>query len=310
MKPTALITVLALVLLARTAYAVDPFTVDSVSGPVTVAPKDGSVHAAHAGMTLADGSELTGGSKDASVQIECPNHATQTLSGEFDALIDMEDLKTDPTEPGKPVPNCVINLKVGTAVATSGNRSPTPGMAAIVSGPVTMASNHTQFGFTATNPSTTAQGEGFVLDGDATLYEKQVTHGLMVHTRQKINPDTKRMLAIEPDRFKALAALYTELDLKQPAVLPGQDEATWRDRWQAVFDRPDDAKARIELVETQSKGNAVDSGIFKYEVLRAVAVATPEKVGGALQERAKALAQKYHLGDSNVPNPPTGVSVH
>jgi hypothetical protein len=308
MKHSALSTVLGLLLLVDDAHAGDAFTIDSVSGPVTVAAKDGAVQEAHAGMSLADGSELTGGSKDASVQIECPNHATQTLSGEFDALIDMEDLKTDVPSTGGPKSACVVNLKVGTAVATSGNRTSEHGMAAIISGPVTMASNHTQFGFTASEDPTTAQGEGFVLDGDATLYEEHVTHGAFVISGTQVDADTKKMLAIDPDRFKALAALYTQLDLSQPSVTEIQDKATWRDRWAAVFHNPGDAKARIELVETQDKGHAVDSGIFKYEVLRAVAVATPETVDAELQRRARVIAQKYRLGLSS-PNAPTGVSV-
>ena len=208
-------------LLATNAHAANPSTISSVSGTVTVTPKSAPAREARVGMTLADGSELTGGAGDAGVQIDCPNHATQTLSGEFDAVIDAED----------PKKGCVVNLRAGTAVATTGNRDSGPGPAAITGGAVTMASQHTQFGLIVSKDPSKSQGEGFVVDGEATLNQNAAHRSWFVTSGSKIDGDTGRILAIDADRYQSIAIFYARLDISQPGVNAQADETRLRARW-------------------------------------------------------------------------------
>jgi hypothetical protein len=219
---------------------------------------------AQAGMTLLDAAEVVGEEDSSSLQMECSNHATQTLIGRFDAVIDTQDAQR----------GCAVNLRDGTAVATTApGDGPASGVASIF-GPVSMISRHTQFGLSVAKFKDSATAVGFVFKGSAFLSRPKQKMDTPVTGGSQIDPDTNKHVTIDSNLYSSVARAYSNLDLSQ-ATPDGTvvDGGVVQARWLAVLRRPTDAQARVELVEVQHQIGATKSLIFAYELKRAATLA-------------------------------------
>jgi hypothetical protein len=248
-------------LVAGSAFAAN-VTVRAVVPPV-IAMHDGDPTPIEvkAGTTFADGDELLGGSASASVQIECPNGATQTLSERFHAVVNARSAKS----------RCAIDLKSGTAVATVLAATPskdTDGHASISGGLYAMTSHHTQFGLTVM-PGTKANTEAFVVDGEARVSRQEQPDQVTLKDGQMVNSLTHKVARIPEQTFQRIATAYTQLDLAQlgRAATP-QIATTLQSQWIAALKQPGNVAARKALAETHSQLRLDSSLVSKYQLAR------------------------------------------
>jgi hypothetical protein len=183
-------------------------TVRAVVPPVVVV-HDGSQAkiAVKAGMIVADADELIGGSDMASIQLECANGATQTLSDQFHAIVNAQSAGS----------HCAIELKSGTAVATALATAPNKNAdadASISGGPYAMTSHHTQFGLTVM-PGANANTESFVVDGEALVRTPMTPTPLSLKDGQSFSSLAGRVAHISEQTFQRVATTYSQLDLVQ-----------------------------------------------------------------------------------------------
>jgi hypothetical protein len=272
----------------------------SVKGSVTVSANgQPGGQKAEPGMALWDGAEVVGEMDDSSVQIECSNRATQTLIGKFDAVIDTRDAES----------GCAVNLREGTAVATTGPADNSAWGTASILGPISMISHHTQFGLAIEKFKSSSSAVGFVFEGAASLSRAKSQNETPVAGGSQIDPDTNKRLVIDAKVFRSVASAYADLDLSQrsPSSTSVDDDKI-QERWLAVLRRPTDAQARVELVESQHEIGATKSWLFAYELNRAVTLAeTSGKVD--LIARAKALVPRPSCEPTGRPCPPARICI-
>jgi hypothetical protein len=249
-------------LVAGSAWAAG-VTVRAVVPPVTVV-HDGDPQpiTVTAGMVLAEADELIGGTVRASVQLECPNGATQTLSELFQAVINARSAKS----------RCAIDLKVGAAVATVLAATPdqrTDDDASISGGPYAMTSHHTQFGLAVT-PGARADTEAFVIDGEASVSATQAAAPVSLKEGQSFNAQVARIARIPEQTFQRVATAYAQLDLAQlgPAAT-AQVAATLHSQWLAALKQPRNAGALKALAATHERLGLATSLVSKYQLARA-----------------------------------------
>jgi hypothetical protein len=237
-------------------------TVRAVVAPVIVLHDgDPTPIEVRARMILADADELFGGSATASVQIECPNGATQTLSDRFHAVVNARSAKS----------RCAIDLKAGTAVATAlaaTSSKNTDDDASISGGLYAMTSHHTQFGLAVT-PGAKASTDAFVVDGEALVSIPKAPDPVSLKEGQAFNSLTARVARIPEQTFQRIATAYAQLDVAQlgRAATP-QVAATLKSQWLATFKQPGSAGARKALAETHAQLNLNSSLVSKYQVAR------------------------------------------
>jgi hypothetical protein len=233
--------------------------IDAIAAAVKVAELTGSVK--HKGgdipiraqMQLDSGAWIVGASADASVLLECVNGATQMLSGQFDALIVGDG-------DGKP---CAIDLKRGTAVATTPPEKDGSTGASIKIGDVTLGSKSTQFGASLADGPTSL--ECFVIEGEVTLGGWHNIATLNTAQRVRRGVDAPDELSIE--RYDELAHVYAKLTLSSKnASAPAIKELS--DVYLRSFRNPADTNARTALVARQ-KQLTPDSALYRYQAGRA-----------------------------------------
>jgi hypothetical protein len=242
-------------------------TVRAVVAPVSLI-RDGvrTSIAVKAGMTIADADELLGGSETASVQLECPNGATQTLSGKFDAIVNGRAAKS----------RCAIDLKAGIAVATALAAAPdksTDDDASISGGPYAMTSHHTQFGLSVT-PGARARTEAFVVDGEALVSAVKARVPKSLQEGQLFSSMTSKVERIPEETFQRIATAYAQLDLTQLSrAVKAQVATALQSQWLAALKQPGNSYARKALVETQTRLGLSSSLVSKYQIARATPIA-------------------------------------
>ena len=113
---------------------------EAAAGTVKVAELTGTVRNGDGRSATSggahSGNRVLAGSPDASVLLECAGGATQMLANGFDAIID----GTGDDSP------CAIDLKAGTAVATTAPNGEQNTGVSIKAGDVTLGARGTQFG--------------------------------------------------------------------------------------------------------------------------------------------------------------------
>jgi hypothetical protein len=275
-------------------------TVRAVFGRV-VASRDGveNPFPVRGGDELHDADRLQGDSPDASTQLECPSGATQTLTGRFDAVLNPSGAQSD----------CAIDLNVGTAIATTGH-SPRgveddPKSALIKSGPIAMTSHHTQFGLEVlpTRKRGIPHVEGFVLDGSAACHDLQTGRQWRIETGKKIDMHSRVITPVEDAKYVRLARAFARLDLSQKgaAAIDPASERTLQTRWLAVMRQPQDAAARVNLIEAHVSLKVSASRVSVYQASRAN-VLIKKSVDPALKIRWKSIGAPV---GANVVMPPT-----
>jgi hypothetical protein len=238
-------------------------TVRAVVPPVSVV-HDGAQTSlpVKAGMTTADADRLIGELVTSSVQLECPNGATQTLSGKFDAVINGRTAKS----------RCAIELQAGTAVATA--LAPIPNKtadngASISGGPYALTSHHTQFGLSVT-PIGKTSTDAFVVDGEALVTAATPGVPSSLKEGQLYNSLTTKVERIPAATFRRIAMAYTQLDLAQLGRgATAQFAAALQSQWLATLMQPGNTGARKALAETHTKLGLGNSLVSKYQVARA-----------------------------------------
>jgi hypothetical protein len=272
-------------------------TVRAVVPPVSVI-HDGrqAKIALKAGMIVADADELIGGSEKASVQLECPNGATQTLSENFHAVVNGRGAKS----------HCAIDLKAGTAVATVLAAAPnknTSDEASINGGPYAMTSHHTQFGLTLT-PGAKANTQAFVVDGEALVSAAKAQAPQSLKEGQVFSSLTSKIERISEQTFQRIASAYTQLDLAQLSrAATAQVAATLQSQWLATLKQPENPQVRKALADTHTELGLANSLVSKYQVARENA-----NIGAALGAASQfgntfpnPMLGEYHL-DYCLPN--------
>jgi hypothetical protein len=220
-----------------------------------------------AGDELHDADRLQGVSPGASTQLECHSGATQTLTGRFDAVLNPSIRQGD----------CAIDLNAGAAIATTPHstvgRQGDPHSASIKSGPIAMTSHHTQFGFEVVLSKKLGmpQAEGFVLDGSAACHDVDTGKQWTIQSGKKINTRSKAIMPVDDAKYVRLATAFARLDLSQNGALAADpaSEKALQTRWLAVLKRPQDATARVNLIETQVSLKVSASSAFAYQASRA-----------------------------------------
>lgn len=283
--------------LAVTSAHAQGLTIRAATSGVQVASSDLSkIVQATRGMLVAEGSELTGYSGD-HAQLECPSGVSYTLIGPFDVVVDSQDAKSlrNPADPRHRAIMCTVDLKSGTAVATTGiggGSGADTGTAAII-GPdaVAMISHHTQFGLSVSQQGAAGMESAFVLDGAAVLTRKESPRD--VPAGSSVDPETNSTSGIGDDTYQNIADTYADLDLSEASARGNQGfEFELQRSWFDALKHFDDAAARVTLSETQAAAGATQSVIFYYELKRAVqlADATGKK---DLISRVQALRKKF-----------------
>jgi hypothetical protein len=220
-----------------------------------------------AGMIVADGDELIGGSKLASVQLECANGATQTLSADFHAIVNARSAKT----------RCAIDLKSGAAVATALAAAPntnTDNDASISGGIYAMTSHHTQFGLIVT-PRGKENAEAFVIDGEARVSSPSNPDPMTLKDGQLVSSLTGTVVRISEQVFARVATAYAALDLAQlGGMATAKIAATLRSQWLATLQQPGNLNARKALAQTHRQLKLNASLVSQYQVARGNASAS------------------------------------
>jgi hypothetical protein len=247
---------------ATAAWAVN-VTVRAVVPPVVVI-HDGTKAkiVVKAGMIVADADELIGGSDLASVQLECPNGATQTLSAKFRAVVNGRAARS----------GCAIDLKSGTAVATAlaatADRN-TDNDASISGGPYAMTSHHTQFGLSLT-PGAKANIDAFVVDGEAFISADKTPAPASLKEGQLFSSTTAKIARIPEQTFQRIATAYVQLDLAQLGrAVTAQVATALQSTWLAALQQPGNANARKALTDMHSSLGLTSSLVSKYQLAKA-----------------------------------------
>ena len=272
-------------------------TVRATTSGVEVASSDLSkTLPATKGMPIVEGSELTGSSGD-HAQLECASGVSYTLVGPFDVVVDSKDAKRlrNPEDPKGSGVLCTVDLKSGTAVATTGIGDG-PGSdtgTAVIIGPdaVAMVSHHTQFGLSVSQQGASGIESAFVFDGAAVLTRKDSPRD--VQAGSSVDPETNSTTSIDDDTYQSIADTYTDLDLSEGSAQSSQGYGfELQQSWFDALKHFDDPLARVRLAETQAAAGATQSVIFYYELKRAgqLADASGNK---ELISRVQSLRKKF-----------------
>jgi hypothetical protein len=258
------------------------FTVGRVV-PKVVVVRDGAFLDAASEMPLQEGDQLMGGSRLSIVEINCPGGSVHLLSGKFDAIV-LPIAAATPNSKAK----CVLELRRGTGVATTAandSGASSSEDAELRSGGIAMTSHHTQFGMSLDEATPLV---GFVLDGRAQCTDPTGRTWKMESGRQ-LNLKSREMSTIDPESLQRMASAFARLDILGKTSAPEGTEERLQASWYAVLSTPNDARARVELAETQQKAGIQPSRVSNYQRVRAGTLAT-QSADPALIDRAKQLS--------------------
>jgi hypothetical protein len=190
------------------------------------------------------------------VQLECTNGGTQTLSDSFVAIIN-----------GAGAPSkCAIELKVGTALATSSPDDSEGGRASVNGGPIAAESGHTQFGVSVPRDDP-ANSEAFVIEGEATV--KRAGETQVLKDGQMLNARTWSVARVSDARVKHLATNLARVDLQRSGA--GGNVAAQADltqKYYAALRTPGDVEARAALTRQFSTLAIPASSVTRYNSVR------------------------------------------
>jgi hypothetical protein len=209
------------------------------------------------GSILGNSCQLTSQDPNSNVQIECRNGATlQLLGGNFNAII---------TRDGDP--DCVLDLPLGSAMATSSGQQDQPGSATIKTG--ALAAVVTGTSVVVTVPASgAANATAFVLDGEARVTRAGVISkliaGKMTYAKSTAITDTP------PDRVRWVAnnlaiASTTGAGVQ---VTPAQ-QAALSDHFYAIYKEPKNAVARTALTQSLEAVHAPQNSFSRYQAAQA-----------------------------------------
>lgn len=230
------------------------------AGTVKVAELTGAVRkgdgvAVQLSSPLNAGDRVLANSPDASVLLECTGGATQMLANGFDAII-------DGTGDGSP---CAIDLKQGTAVATTAPNGAQNTGASIKAGDVTLGARGTQFGASVGPESAGAADlEAFVIEGDVEV--SGLTEVKWLKTSQSVRRSDLAVKSITEARYEYLATSYARLTTSRSNAAAAQTEEL-KNMYLRSFRNPADANARVVLARKMEV--APDSALQKYQQSRA-----------------------------------------
>lgn len=233
---------------------------EAAAGTVKVAELTGAVRmgdgvAVTLSTPLDAGDQVIANSPDASVLLECTGGATQMLANGFDAVI-------DGTGDGSP---CAIDLKQGTAVATTAPSGAQNTGASIKAGDVTLGARGTQFGASIGHQSAGAADlEAFVIEGDVEV--SGLTDVKWLKTSQSVRRSDLAVKAITEARYEYLATSYARLTTSRSNAAASQTEEL-KSMYLRSFRNPADANARVVLAKKMEV--APDSALQKYQHARA-----------------------------------------
>jgi hypothetical protein len=233
---------------------------EAAAGTVKVAELTGAVRkgdgvAVTLATSLNAGDQVIANSADASMLLECTGGATQMLANGFDAVI-------DGTGDGSP---CAINLKEGTAVATTAPNGAENTGASIKAGDVTLGARGTQFGATVgTGSADAADLEAFVIEGDVEV--SGLTEVKWLKTSQSVRRGDLAVKSITEARYEYLANSYARLTTSRSNAAAAQTEEL-KSMYLRSFRNPGDANARVVLAKKMEV--APDSALQKYQHARA-----------------------------------------
>jgi hypothetical protein len=235
--------------------------VEAMAATVKVAELTGAVRkgdgvAVDLTSTLNSGDRVLANSPDASVLLECTGGATQMLDNGFDAIIDGT---------GGDGSACAIDLKQGTAVATTAPNGAQNTGASIKAGDVTLGARGTQFGASVGPESAGAADlEAFVIEGDVEV--SGLTEVKWLKTSQSVRRSDRVVKSINEARYEYLASSYARLTTSRSNGATAQTEEL-KNMYLRSFRNPADADARVMLAKSMEVGP--DSALQKYQHARA-----------------------------------------
>ena len=206
---------------------------------------------------LGNSCQLTSKDPNSNVQIECRNGATlQLLSGGFNAII-LRDGD----------PDCVLELPLGSAMATSSGQQEKPGSATIKTG--ALAAVVTGTSVVVTVPASgAANATAFVLEGEAEVTRagvmSKLAAGTMTYAKSTaiVNTPSDRVRWVAND----LAIASTTGAGVQ--VSPAQ-QAALSNHFFAVYTEPKNAAARTKLTQSLDAVHAPENSFRRYQSTQA-----------------------------------------
>lgn len=250
------------------------------------------------GDPLKNADQLTAISADAEVRLDCSNGASQVLVDGFDAIVNAADATT----------KCAIDLKVGTAVATSNPDGNVAGAASIRGGLVAADSQHTQFGVTVP-PGDAESSEAFVIEGKALV--RRAGDTLTLTDGQLLSAKTAAITTVSDARYERLAASFARIDARGSGVaVSAQAKVQLTASYFKAFKSPRDAGAREALEQSYAALAIPQTSVARkynaaqrYDIASHAAVAA-EPIPAKPKVQMNAYAHK--LVTKTFPNPSVG----
>lgn len=212
-----------------------------------------------ANTVLADGDGVRGDSDQSALQLECADGATQTLTGAFDAIVNM----------GANGQQCAITLRAGSVLATTSpnddaERSiPTR----IVAGDVTLGASSTQFGASIVSGVGTAnpQAEAFVMDGSITVQRAASTDPQALTSGQRLAVGASQAEPIQEATYQRFASTYANLEVMSlPVQQRVQVQSELQSAYLSALKRPTDVEAQRQLVQVYQTRGVSASPVLNY----------------------------------------------
>lgn len=209
------------------------------------------------GDLLLNTCQLTATDPSATVQIECTNGATlQPLTGGFIAIVN-----------GTGVPSCVLQLKLGGAMATSSGDANEQGSASIETGALAAVVTHTSV---IVNVPAAGAGEttAYVVDGEAAVTRAGETTNLVAGKMTYAN--SKAVSDIPRERLQWVANNLAIASTSGAGVqVSAQAQKELSDRYLAVYSDSHSQVARQKLTQSLAAVNAPSNAFTRYQSVQA-----------------------------------------
>jgi hypothetical protein len=235
-------------------------------------------------IALSDGDGVRGDGQDAALQLVCADGATQTLSGSFDAIVNV----------GSDGRQCAITLRAGSVLATT---APNPGdentiPTRIVAGDVTLGASSTQFGASIVEGAgtKTPRAEAFVMDGTIQVQRLAAEEPTSLSSGQRLPVGKKEAAPIEEATYQRFASAYANLEVMSlPVEQRSQAQGEFRAAYLGALKRPRDAEAQRQLEQIYQSRGVKSSPVLIYrqshfsniEHMNVVPAASPAAAGAA-----------------------------
>lgn len=209
------------------------------------------------GAILKNSCQLTSQDPASNVQIECRNGATlQLLSGGFDAVI---------TRDGNP--DCVLELPLGNAMATSSGQQDQTGSATIKSGALAAVVTGTSV-VVSVPPSGAADATAFVLDGEAEVTRAGVVSKLVAGKMTYARSTAITNIPLDRVRWVANDLAIASTTAAGVQVSPAQ-RAALSNHFYDVYTEPQNAAARTALTQSLEGLHAPQTSFRRYQSTQA-----------------------------------------